>query len=72
LNAADDKGMLPIHYAVMRNNEAMVRKLIELKEYELIFGQYITKLKKEEMNSELHRKPNKKGLWDKAVIKTKD
>lgn len=42
--------MLPIHYAVLRNNSEMVQKLLDLKRDELIFGQYITKLKAEENN----------------------
>ena len=38
--AQDKKGMVPIHYAVLRNNYEMVRFLLEHKADEIAIGKY--------------------------------
>ena len=40
IQAQDHKGMVPIHYAVLKNNEEMVRYLIEHKSDEITVGAF--------------------------------
>ena len=39
-NARDVKGMVPLHYAVLKNNFEMVKYLVEHKKEERIQGEY--------------------------------
>ena len=38
--AVDEKGMVPLHYAVLKNNEEMVQFLIEHKSDEIVVGAF--------------------------------
>ena len=37
----DERGMLPIHYAVLKNNKKMVRLLVSHKADEIAYGAYM-------------------------------
>ena len=48
----DSKGMLPIHYAVLKNDKKMVRLLLSHKADEVVHGTYMKDRKIDEEKSE--------------------